>query len=609
MASPNISIITEPEESGRIVYLAMAPKTSGASHQGQLSLKLIITNNETASVKVTKVKLTFQGSPAVAAASYSTSFDVGAGNTAAWFFQPTDSVLLPQPAPPKVKVDVTCQGFTDPWTATYELKPHVSPVTGGSFPFPGRASDLRIGEYWTGRGAGHASAGDGSQLFAYDMGVIGWDATNKAWSELLPGKKGDKNDHYRIWGKPIYAMADGIVRSFLNTMNNNTSMGTQTPTPNPVEGNHFWIQHGDEVVVYAHIQKGSLNPAHMSVGATVKAGDFLGLSGNSGNSTNPHLHIHSIEATQPWAGPLRPLPLRNTWVVDRTALAPPDPSGPWFLCNGHGFAKTEMAIWPAATAPAWYPPGWGELTRHGIPAASYQTEFDHIVTSGYRLVWIDGYEVGGNTFFNVIFRAADGVPWVARHGLTAAQYQTEFNQWTGQGYRLKHIESYLQGGAIRYAAIFIKKAGPGFLAYHGKDAAGHQQAFDCLIGQGWVPVNISVVSPGGQRTHAALYEKLDAGSFWTKNFMTPNEYQTEFDANVQAGRKLVYLNAYRHGSSTRLTAIWHQKAPAPFVASHGMTGPQFQTAFDSNLASGFLTRAIAGYEASGSARFAAFWSK
>jgi hypothetical protein len=91
--------------------------------------------------------------------------------------------------------------------------------------------------------------------------------------------------------------------------------------------------------------------------------------------------------------------------------------------------------------------------------------------------------------------------------------------------------------------------------------------------------------------------------------MTPSQYQAEFNANVQAGRKLVYLNAYRHGTSTRLTAIWHQKAPASFVARHGMTGPQFQAAFNSNLASGFLTRAITGYEASGSARFAAYWSK
>src|SRR5262245_20159363 len=102
MASPKISIVTEPEESGHIVYLAMAPKTNGAPRQGQLSLKLIVTNNESAAVTITGVKLSFQGSPALAAASYVPNLAVGAGATAAWFFQVADSVLLPQPAPPKV---------------------------------------------------------------------------------------------------------------------------------------------------------------------------------------------------------------------------------------------------------------------------------------------------------------------------------------------------------------------------------------------------------------------------------------------------------------------------------------------------------------------------
>jgi hypothetical protein len=606
MAAPNVSVVVEPEESGKVVYLAMAPKSSGAAAQGQLSLKLFVTNSEPASVTVSKVQLTFAGGPAVAAKSYAPNLVVAKGATGIWFFQPGDSVLLPQPAPASMTVAVTCQGFDKPWTATFGLAAHKSPVSGSAFRFPARVSDFRLGEYWTGRGAAHASAGDGSQLFAYDMGVIGW--TGSAWSELLPGKAGDKNEHYRIWGKPVYAMAAGTVKSFLNTMSENTTMGKQTPTPNPVEGNHFWIQHGDETVVYAHFKKGSLNPALMTVGASVAAGDFLGLSGNSGNSSNPHLHIHSIEATQPWAGPLRPLPFLQTWVIDRTLLKPPDPAGKWFSCAGHGFANTPMAVWPATTAPSWYPPGWGEITRHGIPASAYQAEFNKIVSSGYRLVWIDGYEVGGKTFFNVIFRPAGGGGWVARHGLTGAGYQAEFTQWTGQGYRLTHVETYLEGGAVRYAAIFSKTPGPGFTAYHGRTAEQHQQLFNSLVPQGWVPVNISVVSPGGQPIHAALYEKRTVGSFWAKSFLTPAEYQVEFDANTKAGRKLTYLNAYRHGSGVRFTAIWHQQAPSG-PAKHGMTSQQFQATFDAQLASGFLTRTLTGYDASGSHRFAASWAK
>ncbi len=122
-------------------------------------------------------------------------------------------------------------------------------------------------------------------------------------------------------------------------------------------------------------------------------------------------------------------------------------------------------------------------------------------------------------------------------------------------------------------------------------------------------VNISVVSPGGDRRHTALYEKRDVGSFFTKNFLTPAEYQTHFDTNVEAGRKLAYLNAYTHNGGPRITAIWHEKASSPLTARHGLTGSGYQTEFDKQLGSGFLTRAVTGYEENDSHRFAALWSK
>src|SRR4029077_17736164 len=104
---------------------------------------------------------------------------------------------------------------------------------------------------------------------------------------------------YRIWGKPIHAVADGAVVEFRNDIPTNPSPPADLSPPHPVEGNHFYIQSGDDLVLYAHFQPGSLNSNLMTVGAKVKQGDFLGLAGNSGNSTAPHLHMHVIQATQP----------------------------------------------------------------------------------------------------------------------------------------------------------------------------------------------------------------------------------------------------------------------------------------------------------------------
>jgi hypothetical protein len=613
MSAPNLNITVEPLESGKVVYSPLAPKTSNDQPQGQLSLKLSIKNNEGQQVHVNQLKISFIGPPSVSAVTIPLNLNIGSNATETWFFATENNIILPVPAPGQIKLSISCNNFTNSKDVTLPLAGHKSPTAEQSYGFPARASNLRLGEYWSGVSAKHGAAGDGSQLFAYDMGVVAFQ--NGQWTGLLPGKDGTKNTHYRIWGKPIYAAANGTVVAFRNDIPTNPTPGEDLSPPHPVEGNHFYIQSGDELLLYAHFQPGSLNSNLLTVGANVHKGDFLGLAGNSGNSSGPHLHLHVIQATQPWGGPPRPLPFHDIHVVDITKVHPPDPAGPWVTANDQALPSVSSIIWPSPSTPSWYPPGWAELARHGVPESSYQQEFDRIVSSGYRLVWIDGYDVNGKTFFNVIFRPADGTQWVARHGLDSAGYQSEFDNWVGKGFRLKHVESYLSGGKIRYAPIFTKRSNPPFLqepaftAYHGRSANEHQALFDDLTAKGWRPVNITAVSPGGNRNYAALYEKRDVGSFFVKSFLTPAEYQTQFDQNVSAGRKLVYLNSYSHEGDPRIIAIWQQQASANFVARHGLTSSQYQAEFDQRLSEGYLTRAVTGYEQSGSARFAAFWSK
>lgn len=78
-------------------------------------------------------------------------------------------------------------------------------------------------------------------------------------------------------GAPIYAIADGIVTQQENSGG---------------YGEHAYIEHtinGQTVLsVYAHME-GASSP--LEVGDRVEAGDFIGLVGNTGISTGPHLHF------------------------------------------------------------------------------------------------------------------------------------------------------------------------------------------------------------------------------------------------------------------------------------------------------------------------------
>ncbi|MFI0762782.1 M23 family metallopeptidase [Streptomyces anulatus] len=62
-------------------------------------------------------------------------------------------------------------------------------------------------------------------------------------------------------------------------------------------GNHVILDLGEGTfAVYAHVQRGSLR---VKAGDTVRAGQRLGRVGNSGNTTEPHLHFHLMDGPDP----------------------------------------------------------------------------------------------------------------------------------------------------------------------------------------------------------------------------------------------------------------------------------------------------------------------
>jgi murein DD-endopeptidase MepM/ murein hydrolase activator NlpD len=62
-------------------------------------------------------------------------------------------------------------------------------------------------------------------------------------------------------------------------------------------GNHLIIEvRTGEFVALCHLQQGSIR---VSVGQSVALGDELGRCGNSGNSTEPHVHVQAMDGRDP----------------------------------------------------------------------------------------------------------------------------------------------------------------------------------------------------------------------------------------------------------------------------------------------------------------------
>ena len=519
----------------------------------------------------------------------------------------------------------------------YQLTASAAPIDGWqivpvSYPFPGRAENLKPGHYWYWGGKSHG----GVQQNAYDMGLIRYDANYAAWSEKRPGlapwtaEEDTINTDWLAYGQPVYALADGeVVRCWRNAPENSAPPShhpgvDSNPQTIAGGGNHLWVRHDNgEYALYAHFQPGTIPasacpkpnqfisnfPTEMDLPAGnrphITKGQMIGLTGNSGSSSHPHVHIH-LQNSLPDSGMANNavvLRFNKAWVKGTDTT--PDLVADWERLQGEELTVPKSAILPD------FSPGFAELARHGVPAGDFQFVFDHITKSGYRMVWIDGYEVNGANFFNAIFRPADGTPWVARYGMTDQQYADEFTLRVGQGYRPLQVESYIDGFAIRYAVIFVKQAGPNWATYHGKNDVEQGQLFSSLLAQGFIPRNISVVSVPGtnQRSYTTFYEKVPVTGLVTVWNMTGAEFQAQFNQNAAAGRPLVYLNAYDQLGSPRFTAIWISPMPGNYAAKFGLSGAQYQSEWEHWTDLGFLTRCVTGYEENNAARFAGLWRK
>jgi len=131
------------------------------------------------------------------------------------------------------------------------------------------------------------------------------------------------------------------------------------------------------------------------------------------------------------------------------------------------------------------------------------------VGQGYVLDWVSGYFDGSQDLYAAIWRKQRGaLPWQARYGLTADQYQAFFDQVTGQGYKPILVCGYGDGVQDRYAAIFRKIAGaPAWQARHGLTPAQYQATSNELVAEGYRLELVSAYSVGGQDRIAAIWAK------------------------------------------------------------------------------------------------------
>lgn len=171
--------------------------------------------------------------------------------------------------------------------------------------------------------------------------------------------------------------------------------------------------------------------------------------------------------------------------------------------------------------------------------------------------------------------------FIAYHGATSSVHQKKFSDLSSSGYRMISLSVNGDQNDEKYTAVWVKRAGPAFLASHGINAQKYQELFDKWTSKGFVPTIITATGSVSNAVFATVFEK-DASTFWkARHGMTEKTFNSENTDAVKNNLILKSFTVYGSSSDRRFAAIWHNNPN--YVKSHLYplrNSADYQTAFN-----------------------------
>lgn len=197
------------------------------------------------------------------------------------------------------------------------------------------------------------------QMYAVDLVQEAADEATDTVPSLGWSLRGRKPEDFPSYGAPVFAMAPGTVVHVTGQVRDHRARDSW-PTliwmltlegflrvlggARNILGNRVIVQHGDGTyAAYAHLRQGS---AVIRAGDRVDTGQQLGQVGNTGNTSEPHLHVQLMDRPHPETAAGLPMHWTGVEIDDqrlshRWATGYAKPSAvPGFPANGQIFEAT-----------------------------------------------------------------------------------------------------------------------------------------------------------------------------------------------------------------------------------------------------------------------------
>ncbi len=255
---------------------------------------------------------------------------------------------------------------------------------------------------------------------------------------------------------------------------------------------------------------------------------------------------------------------------------------------------------------------------HGVTAAVHQSNFNRLFPQGYRIISLSVYGDPGDPRYAAVWVQRQGPPWVAVHGVNSADYQAFFNKWTADGFVPVLVSATgLISNAI-FAAVFEQGIVGTWMARHGmaSGAVSSQATFQgenaVAAAQGMILRSFAIYGSMSDRRYAAIWHPSPGFVKWHVHPSdTVDGYQLTFNTETQLPGYALhgYRPAYVALSGDQIyCSVFKDDVVGPWVARHGMTSDGYQVAFNQQLAAGFYPICVQGGGSGSNTRYAAVFA-
>ncbi|MBL8753797.1 MAG: hypothetical protein JNK15_10905, partial [Planctomycetes bacterium] len=243
------------------------------------------------------------------------------------------------------------------------------------------------------------------------------------------------------------------------------------------------------------------------------------------------------------------------------------------------------------------------VAYHDLGSAAHQANFANLEPQGYRMIALSIYGTTAAPQYAAVWVHRAGPGYVAGHDMTAAQYQVFANTNWALGYRPKVLTAMGTAANPRFACSWELTNAAGWTS-HGLTEAQYQAERTLAQGQGLDVTAIDIYGTGADPRYIVAFGPVAVGQHEVISGSVA-DYQEHFDA-LGDGHNRPAIVAFN--DANRFVSTWRSDDVGDWVAHHDMTSAQYQANFNTYMGQNRYPISVQASGSGAGTRFAAVWA-